>query len=121
MHKTTAPTLTLTLILALILILALALALTLALTLTLTLTPTPPHQLRRTAVSPNPVYPSPIPTVPLMQADSLTFYAFSRAAAASDDGHDRNAAGPSGRPGRRTLQPAVFLEALDLADEMAGF
>jgi hypothetical protein len=54
-----------------------------------------------------------------MQADSLTFYAFSRAAA--DDGHDRNAAGPSGRPGRRTLQPAVFLEALDLADEMAGF
>ena len=54
-----------------------------------------------------------------MQADSLTFYAFSRAAAA--DGHDRRATGPSGRPGWRTLQPAVFLEALDLADEMAGF
>ena len=55
-----------------------------------------------------------------MQADSLTFYAFSRAAA--DDAHaDGHAAGPSGRPGRRTLQPTVFLEALDLADEIAGF
>ena len=64
--------------------------------------------------------PSPIPTVSLMQADSLTFYAFSRAAA--DDAHaDGHAAGPSCRPGRRTLQPAVFLEALDLAHEMAGF
>ena len=57
-----------------------------------------------------------------MQADSLTFYAFSRAAADDAHGHaDGHAAGPSGRPGRRTLQPAVFLEALDLADEMAGF
>ena len=119
MHKTTAPTLTLTLILALILILALALALTLPLPSPSPSPPPPPQPLRWTADSPNPVYPSPIPTVPLMQADSLTFYAFSRAAA--DDGHDRNAAGPSGRPGRRTLQPAVFLEALDLADEMAGF
>ena len=48
-----------------------------------------------------------------MQADSLTFYSFSHAAAAADD----DAPGSSGR---RTLQPAVFLEAVDLADEMAG-
>ena len=56
-----------------------------------------------------------------MQADSLTFYAFSRAAYPYDAHADGHAAGPSGRPGRRTLQPAVFLEALDLADEIAGF
>ena len=49
-----------------------------------------------------------------MQADSLTFYSFSHAAAAAD------AADASGSSGRRTLQPAVFLEAVDLADEMAG-
>ena len=49
-----------------------------------------------------------------MQADSLTFYSFSHAAAATD------AADASGSSGRRTLQPAVFLEAVDLADEMAG-
>ena len=48
-----------------------------------------------------------------MQADSLTFYSFSHAAAAADG------SGPCS--GRRTLQPAVFLEAVDLADEMAGF
>ena len=46
-----------------------------------------------------------------MQADSLTYYSFSHAAA--DDA--------PGSFGRRTLQPAVFLEAIDLADEMAGF
>ena len=45
-----------------------------------------------------------------MQADSLTFYSFSHAAAADAPGSS----------GRRTLQPAVFLEAVDLADEMAG-
>ena len=50
-----------------------------------------------------------------MQADSLTFYSFSHAAAAAA------AADSADAPGRRTLQPAVFLEAVDLADEMAGF
>ena len=48
-----------------------------------------------------------------MQADSLTFYSFSHAAAAA-------AADSADAPGRRTLQPAVFLEAVDLADEMVG-
>ena len=50
-----------------------------------------------------------------MQADSLTFYSFSHAAAAAAT----DASGPSS--GRRTLQSAVFLEAVDLADEMARF
>ena len=43
-----------------------------------------------------------------LQADSLTFYALSHAAASGS------------ASGRRTLQPALFLEAVDLADEMAG-
>jgi len=50
-----------------------------------------------------------------LQADSLTFYSFSHAAAAA-----AAAADSADAPGRRTLQPAVFLEAVDLADEMAG-
>tara|TARA_B100000795_G_scaffold234545_1_gene193773 strand:- start:210 stop:386 length:177 start_codon:yes stop_codon:yes gene_type:complete len=55
--------------------------------------------------------PTPRPAFAGGQPHLLLSFSHAAAAAAADG---------SGASGRRTLQPAVFLEAVDLADEMAG-